>query len=225
MTAKTKQCPRCSGECYIDKHTMCDVCEGTGVVYPGNSLRGLQEQVTHLDAQNTALKTMLHSLGSQMGLIDDVRRYTDALSILAGRIPEPPLEPGAMPTWMFGSAGAAMEAACTKNFAQGVLEGELPAPRTRKWLTDSIVEAVRAIIVDRDALRQVLRNIVHGVIGRHADTSSQPHKIEWWHMCGFIHGPSLESVLRQMVKGTDEESKPRAAQMLASVKEALKEIP
>lgn len=225
MTVKAKQCPKCSGECYIDKRTMCDVCEGTGVVYPGNSLLGLQEQVKHLDAQNTALKAMLNSVSARLGLTEEIRRYTDALAVLAGQVPEPPPEPGVMQTWMFGSAGAALEAACTRNFAQGVLDGETVAPRTRKWLIDNIVEAVRAIIVDRDALRQVIRDIVGGVIGRNADTSSQPHKIEWWHMCGFIHGPSLESVLRQFREGTDDESKIKAAQMLASVKEALKEIP
>lgn len=183
----------------------------------------LEEQVKLLNAQNTALGAMLDSASARLGLKEEMRRYTDALAVLAGQIPEPPPEPGVMHTWMFGAAGAALEAACTRNFAQGVLNGETVAPRTRKWLIDSIVEAFREIITDRDALRHVIRNIAHGVIGRKVDTSVQPHKTEWYHMCGFIHGPSLESVLRQMVDDTDEDSRPRAAQMLASVKEALKE--
>jgi hypothetical protein len=161
----------------------------------------LLRRVAHAEAQNTILKGTLALMAEREGLAEDVRRMTDALAVLAGRVQAP------------------MGAQMTETFAANALDGGPPAPRTRKWLIDSIVEAVREIIDDREALRQVLWSMTTGTIGRRGEGP----KIVWWHMHGFIRGESLVDVLRQLHGGIDPEDQPRVAQQIASVETMMKE--
>jgi hypothetical protein len=95
-----------------------------------------------------------------------------------------------------------------------------PAPRTRKWLIDSIVDAFRGLVTERNALRRVLYNITTGVIGRTVDAE---HHDTWYHMCGFIHGPTLEAILKELHQGSDPECQVGVAEELAAVEAAMKD--
>jgi len=77
----------------------------------------------------------------------EVNRLRGALALLAGRVPQPPDPPDAIPLSAFGSASYVMLDSMVKKFAGKALDGDDPTAPDRKYLVDQIVEGVRQALV------------------------------------------------------------------------------
>lgn len=71
-----------------------------------------------------------------------------------------------------------------------------------------------------NALRRVVRAFALGYIGKTVDQTNGNLK-HWWGACGFIHGATLQEVLKNLADGSEDPTE--CLEELAAVEAALKE--
>lgn len=71
------------------------------------------------------------------------------------------------------------------------------------------------------ALRRLVRSMVEGVVGKTPYTPGRDDPHPWWGACGFVHGATLQELLKNLAAGSEDPNE--YLDQLSAVEAALSE--